>query len=363
MKESIKKPVLLIVLLIAIVLAIVYLESTKVEISSIEDREFFVIPSREGEKATAPELVGTQEWINSEPLTIAGLRGKVVIVDFWTYSCINCIRTFPHLKEWHEKYSDKGLVIIGVHTPEFKFEESYQNVLDAVERHEIPYAVVQDNDYATWRAYQNRYWPRKYLIDANGDIRYNYIGEGRYAEIERRIQELLQEGGMDIAGVAAIEEEKEIIVVRKPLTPELYAGYDFALTRGQNIGNAGGMQPGMSVDYPLPEKLREDKIYLLGEWLSNKESLEALGESSIVLLFSAASVNIVADGDIEMEVRIDGEYVSAAQAGDDVVFTDGRAFVTVDGPRLYNVIRGEHRRHRLTLTVSKAFTFNAFTFG
>jgi len=365
MRKSIEKPLLLVVLLVAIVAAIFYFEGTKVKISSPVDSEFFVIPSQEGDKATAPELVGTQEWINSEPLTINGLRGKVVLIDFWTYSCINCIRTLPHLKEWHEKYSDRGLVIIGVHTPEFKFEEKLENVQDAVDRHEIPYAVVQDNNYATWRAYQNRYWPRKYLIDATGDIRYNYIGEGRYAEIERRIQELLQEGGMDIEGVAAIEEEekKDIIVVRKPLTPELYAGYDFALTRGQDIGNAGGLQPGMSVEYPLPEKLREDRIYLVGEWFSDKENLAAEGKASIVLSFSAASVNIVADGNTAMEVKIDGEYVSAEQAGDDVQFVNGKAFVTVDEPRLYNVVRGVHRRHVLTLTVSKEFTFNAFTFG
>ena len=138
----------------------------------------------------APELAAGS-WINSQPLSIADLKGKVVMVDFWTYSCINCIRTLPHMNAWQEKYADKGLIIIGIHTPEFEFEKNYANVKFAVEKYGIKYPVVQDNDYKTWRAYGNSYWPRKYLIDKEGNIRYDHIGEGGYEETEKVIQQLL----------------------------------------------------------------------------------------------------------------------------------------------------------------------------
>jgi len=139
----------------------------------------------------APELAGITAWLNSGPLTLAALRGKVVLVDFWTYACVNCIRTLPHLADWHEKYKDKGLVIIGVHTPEFPFERSTHNVEAAIRRHGIKYPVAQDNRYATWKAYGNQYWPASYLIDRNGRIVYKRFGEGYYHETEIAIRSLL----------------------------------------------------------------------------------------------------------------------------------------------------------------------------
>src|ERR671925_1793917 len=141
----------------------------------------------------APELTKITGFINSEQITLADLRGKVVLVDFWTYSCINCIRTIPYLNAWHEKYADQGLVIVGVHTPEFEFEKDYNNVQAAVEKFHIRYPVAQDNEKGTWEAYENRYWPRKYLIDTEGYVRYDHIGEGGYAETEKVIQSLLRE--------------------------------------------------------------------------------------------------------------------------------------------------------------------------
>ena len=147
----------------------------------------------------APELAGTQAWINSAPLKIQGLRGKVVLIDFWTYTCINCIRTFPYLKLWHSKYADDGLVIIGVHAPEFQFEHELENVQQAVTNHGISWPVVQDNDFETWRAYQNHYWPTKYLIDKDGIMRYSHVGEGAYAETESQIRALLEEAGADLS--------------------------------------------------------------------------------------------------------------------------------------------------------------------
>lgn len=142
---------------------------------------------------TAPEFTGIDKWLNSEPLTMQGLRGKVVLVDFWTYTCINCIRTLPHVKRWHEKYGGQGLVVVGVHTPEYPFERSTANVQSAIKRFGIPYAVAQDNRYATWEAYANRFWPAVYLIDKRGRIVYTHFGEGAYQETEAKIQALLAE--------------------------------------------------------------------------------------------------------------------------------------------------------------------------
>ncbi|WP_354686460.1 thioredoxin family protein [Cupriavidus necator] len=139
----------------------------------------------------APEFTGIEKWLNSEPLTVAGQRGKVVLVDFWTYTCINCIRTLPHVKQWYDKYRDKGLVVVGVHTPEFPFEKSTANVQAAIKRFDIRYPVAQDNAYATWNAWRNQYWPALYLIDANGTVVYKHFGEGNYAETEAAIQKAL----------------------------------------------------------------------------------------------------------------------------------------------------------------------------
>ena len=149
----------------------------------------------------APELAGIAGWINTEPFTLASLRGHVVLVDFWTYTCVNCLRTLPFLKEWQEKYADRGLNIIGVHTPEFEFEKTKANVEDAVSRNGLGWRMAQDNDKKTWRAFNNRYWPTKYLIDANGIIRYRHIGEGAYDETERQIRGLLEEIGVDLSDI------------------------------------------------------------------------------------------------------------------------------------------------------------------
>jgi len=168
----------------------------------------------------APELIYGGEWFNSEPLVLENLRGKVVLIDFWTYTCINCIRTLPYLKSWHEKYSDEGLVIIGVHTPEFEFEKNPDNVREAIKDYELLYPIFQDNDYATWRAYSNRYWPAKYLIDKDGRIVYTHFGEGAYDETEEMIQKLLMQAGSVIN--SPIENEDYQVYSR---TPELYLGF------------------------------------------------------------------------------------------------------------------------------------------
>ena len=149
------------------------------------------------EYPAAPDLLHTGGWVNSEPFTLDEMQeeGKVVLIDFWTYTCINCIRTLPYLREWHDKYADHGLVILGVHTPEFAFEHEYDNVVEAVGKFELEYPIVQDNEFGTWRAFNNRYWPAKYLIDHNGNIRYMHFGEGAYDETEMKIRDILTEAG------------------------------------------------------------------------------------------------------------------------------------------------------------------------
>ena len=168
-------------------------------------RSFFrpLVPAdlRDGGGADAGAGLGIANWINSEPLIMEELQGKVVLIDFWTYTCVNCIRTFPALRDWNAKYSDKGLVIVGVHTPEFDFEKVTKNVTQSTDEYNLTWPVAQDNDFGTWRAYSNRFWPAKYLVDSNGVVRYTHFGEGAYIETEEQIRDLLQEAGADLSEI------------------------------------------------------------------------------------------------------------------------------------------------------------------
>ena len=330
-----------------------------------EDRKR--IAEKERQYLKVPELEGIAGYLNAEPgFKISDFRGKVVLVDFWTYTCINCIRTLPYLTEWDNKYRDEGLVIIGVHTPEFEFEKEYDNVKMAVERYGINYRVVQDNGYATWKAFRNRFWPRKYLVDADGFIRYDHIGEGAYTETERMIQSLLIEQGVHLDNMSTTKLEDK--TPRRELTPELYAGYGFALERGQDIGNPEGLQPGKTADYALNGQLVNDVVYLDGKWQSNEDNLEAKGDNtSIMLVFTSSSANIVALGQatpLKLFVEIDGQPISRDQAGDDVVIENGKSYALITEPRLYNVVNGDYGHYLLTLTPERGgFAFSAFTFG
>jgi thiol-disulfide isomerase/thioredoxin len=360
------KTIVLAAVILLVIAAIYFLERDKPKIgTNMQDDS---TPAQNmGKYQRAPELKGIMGYINTDQnITLASLRGQVVIIDFWTYSCVNCLRTLPYLNAWYEKYRDDGLVIVGVHTPEFNFEKDYENVKDAVNRYDIKFPVVLDNGYSTWSAYQNNYWPRKYLIDRNGYIRYDHIGEGAYEETEKQIQELLSEkssNSMMDAGYVDIVEQTP--TTRN--TQELYAGYETAIPRGQNIGNSGGLQESRSVDYIMPESIRDNLIYLEGHWMSNPEDIEATGESSSIhLKFKAKSANIVGSSDMDsrLYVYIDGEYIEGSVAGDDVVFDNGKAFIVINEPRLYNIFRGEYSTHTLKLTAEDSgFKFNAFTFG
>ncbi len=363
-----KKIILLFIVIIFIIGGIYYLEKTKIKTLQ-EDKDYIQNISEELKNGykKAPELTGISGYLNTEKITIRNItkQGKVVLVDFWTYTCINCIRTFPYLTSWDEKYRNMGLVIIGVHTPEFTFEKNYENVKQAIEKYNIKYPVVQDNDYLTWQAFNNHYWPRKYLIDKEGYIRYDHIGEGGYEETEEKIKELLSEIGSDTKHIEITKEE----IKRNKffITNELYAGHAFALSRDQNIGNKEGLQPGETIDY-LPDRIDANKIYLKGNWKSNPDDLQLIGEEgSVILSFFANSANIVAEAlsePVEAEVFIDGNYITQEQAGKDVQFNGSKAFIKVTKPQLYNVVDGDYGNYELTIKINqKNFTLNSFTFG
>jgi thiol-disulfide isomerase/thioredoxin len=321
----------------------------------------------------APELTGISNYINSQPFKLANLKGKVLLIDFWTYSCINCIRTIPYLNSWNEKYSDQGLVIVGVHTPEFDFEKSPANVQAAVEKFGIKYPVVQDNDHGTWNAYQNRYWPHKYLIDDEGFIRYDHIGEGNYADTEKVIQSLLQERAANLgqnmtinsssplssASTASEPEGAQSVDFGRINTPELYFGYNYARA---NLGNSEGFAPDKIVGYTLPGDIKPNAIYLSGDWLNNPDSMELKSHTGkIVLEYSAKSVNIVAGGTSKVRVSEDGHMIGSDRGAD--VNTDNITYV--NNQRLYNLAtHGDYGSHKLVIDIEgEGFQIYTFTFG
>jgi len=305
----------------------------------------------------APELIAGGQWFNSEPLTLAQLKGKVVLIDFWTYTCINCIRTLPYVKSWWEKYKDKGLVIIGVHTPEFEFEKNADNVQKAIEDFGITYPVMQDNDYATWRAYDNHYWPAEYFIDKNGVIRRTHFGEGKYDESEKFIQKLLEETG--VTDQPEINNQEYQIHAR---TPETYLGY----ARMQGIAGGQSVQPDTRASYEAPDSLPLNRFALNGTWTVGEERAMPEKTATLTYRFSAKNVYLVMrplnnEGTANVRVYLDGKLAGAGTAGEDV--TDGLVSVTTD--RLYTLIHlsdpGEHTQ-RLEFTDGNIDLY-AVTFG
>ncbi len=304
----------------------------------------------------APELIPGGDWFNTKPLTLKELRGKVVMVDFWTYTCINCIRTLPYLRDWYEKYADKGLVIIGVHTPEFEFEKSPENVQKAIEDFEIKYPVMQDNNYATWRVYDNHYWPAKYIVDKNGKIRYTHFGEGEYDETEEVIQALLAETGVEIK--EGVNNPKYQITTR---TPELYLGYG----RMGYFATPNELARDEKKTYELPEDLVINHFALSGDWQIEEEGSMPFSGSTLVLAFESKDVFLVMrpKGKTEGKVRVtlDDKLLTGSNAGDDV--KDG--VVSVDIDRLYKLVKlDKPGQHVLKLEfLDSNLELYAFTFG
>ena len=356
------------------------------------------IPPCEGSRGgaigdCAPEFQGTQEWINSEPLTMDSLRGNVVLIDFWTYTCVNCIRTLPFLREWHDRYADEGLVIVGVHTPEFEFEKIYENVVDATIEDGVAWPVVQDNNFAVWRSYSNRYWPAKYLIDQTGVIRYTHFGEGKYAETEEMIRELLAETGMAAADELPLPQDQgrdETFMQRgTDITRELFAGWRFSVQQGRGgFGqpdeylqaakesfDSGDHSEGI-VEFEAPASLQRNLIYFNGLWAIGPESARHAQDTDnhdhyLALKYSARSVNAVLTSDsgepYQVRVTVNGEYLTEDNKGGDVVIgPDGESYIEVTDPRLYRIVEHPTWEGSQVLRLSSKsddFGLFSFTFG
>jgi cytochrome c biogenesis protein CcdA/thiol-disulfide isomerase/thioredoxin len=307
----------------------------------------------------APEFTETQDWFNTpggKPLSLAELHGQVVLVDFWTYTCINCIRTLPYLKAWDAAYRHDGLEIVGVETPEFAFEHDAGNVAHAIDQFGIRYPVVQDNAMGTWNAYGNQYWPADYLIDASGHVRYAAFGEGDYGKTETAIRSLLAEAGAQVGGMS---HPTDVIVPSEQATPETYLG----TARAQGFLN--GPHPGLH-DYgpgPYPH-LGVSAFAYTGAWNIADQPARAVSNAGVEVEFQAKNVYLVLSSPggrpLPVRVLLDGHPIPATDAGADV--HDG--VVTVRGQRLYTLASlPRNEQHRLTLRFAPGIAGYAFTFG
>lgn len=306
---------------------------------------------------TAPQFTGNQQWFNTPggtPLTMSGLRGRVVLVDFWTYSCVNCIRTQPYLKAWDQRYRDRGLTIVGVHTPEFPFEKDAGNVERAIGRAGIGYPVVQDNEFATWNAYGNQYWPAEYFIDAGGRVRYAHFGEGEYEKKEQVIRELLTEAGR--APGAGGSQPDGIAASDGVSTPESYLGS----ARADRFSN-GLILPGVH-DFGKLEPAQRDGLSYGGRWSIAADYATSRG-GELELRFGAKRVYLVLGSpgrNREVRLTLDGKEIAPGDAGRDVSGSE----VRVADERLYELLDlSEPGRHTLRLSPEAGVQAYAFTFG
>ncbi len=307
----------------------------------------------------APDFIETQDWFNTpgmRPLSLAGLRGHVVLVDFWTYTCINCIRTLPYLKAWDASYRRAGLTIVGVETPEFAFERDASNVANAIKQFGLRYPVVQDNQMGTWNAYGNQYWPADYLIDARGHVRYAAFGEGDYDKTETAIRALLAEAGGE---VGARSRPADVVVPSQQATPETYLGTERA--EGWLQAPRSGVH-----DYGVAPtgSLALNEFAFSGTWRIGAQPASAISSAGIDVEFQAKHVYLVLSSEgarpRSVQVLLDGRPIPAADAGSDV----HAARVTVSGQRLYTLASfPREERHRLGLRFPPGVTGYAFTFG
>ncbi len=316
-----------------------------------------------------PSFAGATLWLNSPPLTPEALRGKVVVVDFWTYSCINCLRALPYVKGWYSKYKDHGLVVIGVHAPEFAFEKDPSNVRRAVADLQITYPVALDNDYAIWQAFNNQFWPAHYFIDASGKIRAHHFGEGNYDESEETIRKLLTEAGntgLPPAGMGALSA----VGVQAPAdeahdqSPETYVGY----RRAENFASPGGFAQDQARAYSAPAALKLNQWALSGSWnVDPEKAILAVAPGKIAFRFYARDLHLVLgpgrDGKpVHFRVTLDGAAPAANHGAD----TDSSGAGVIDGQRLYQLIRqsGAVGEHVFTIEfLDSGVQAYSFTFG
>ncbi len=322
-------------------------------------------------KVRAPEI--GRVWLNSSPLSFRQLRGRAVLVDFWDYTCVNCIRTLPYVQAWHERYRDKGLTVMGVHTPEFTFAQYESNVERGIREFGLTYPIVIDSNREIWTAFANRYWPSKYLLDKDGYLRYAHFGEAGYAECEQVIQELLREidPGVTLPTLMdPVREEDCAGAVCYRATGELYLGH----ARGR-IGNEGGFKEDQIADYSHSGALQENFFYASGRWASTAEYFEAVdeGEHILRLQYDAAGVNLVMASpraeSAEIVILQDGKPLSRTQATRDTEFRSSangvaeESFVLVDAARMYFVVDNhDFSGHMLELRCSVGVAAFAFTF-
>lgn len=320
-------------------------------------------------KVRAPEI--GRVWLNSPPLSFRQLRGRAVLVDFWDYTCINCIRTLPYVQAWHERYRDMGLTVIGVHTPEFTFAQYESNVERGIREFGLTYPIVIDSNREIWKAFANRYWPTKYLLDKDGYLRYGHFGEGGYGECEQVIQELLREINPAILLpplMEPIREEDTTGAVCYRATGELYLGH-----RRGRMGNDGGFKEDQIADYSFIGHAQENFFYANGRWASTAEYFEAVDQSphSLRLKYEASAVNLVMARphapSAEVVILQDGKPLTSQQATRDTCFrrtADGEeSYVVVDSPRMYFLVDNhDFGEHRLELRCSTGVAAFAFTF-
>ena len=304
----------------------------------------------------APEFPSNLMWLNSKPLTLASLLGKVVLIDFWTYSCVNSLR------EWHKRYASKGLVIVGVHAPEFDFEKVGANVKAAIKEQKVDYPVVLDSNYAVWNAYANHWWPRKILIDHTGKIVYDHVGEGEYAQTERAIQSALRKTGAKRLPKIAADESKGGGVC-SPTTPETYLG----LARGRY---ANAMVERDHVERYRWPRMINDRPALDGTWKVGVEYAESHG-GRLRMPYMAGEVNVVMGvmpgakvKKATAKVTLDGRTLRRGEAGDDITFTKKESVVVVGAPQMYRLVLSKvHHEGVLELDVPADVRLFAFTFG
>ena len=316
----------------------------------------------------APELEGLFAWFNSKPLTLADLKGKVILVDFWTFSCINCIRTLPYMEMLHEKYASQGLVVVGIHAPEFSFEKVPANVEASIKERGLHYPIALDNDFKTWNAFNNRYWPAKYLIDMNGNIRYTHFGEGEYDKTEKAVQALLTELNPQGIDTPDVSGKAVAVDMQKIETPELYVGYS-----RQDAFGGGSYPHDQPHDFMLPGNIEKNNFYLEGNWIIQGERAVLNSEKGkIVLRYKAPKANIVLKGNgVKTIVRLDGKDVTAEELGADVKLEQiGRELMqgifTITGAKLYNVVDTKEDSKWRTVELEftgKGVEVYAYTFG
>lgn len=321
----------------------------------------------EAKTVPAPEIGPV--WLNSPPLSIRNLRGRNILLDFWDYTCVNCIRGLPYVQEWDRRYRPLGLVTVGVHAPEFFFASVTELVQIAVQDLGLAYPVVLDNEYEIWKSYSNRVWPSKYLIDTEGYLRYIQPGEGNYDLMERCIQDLLRETNPSIslpdlvAPLRALDQPGALQACRPP-TPELYLGYG----RGE-LGNESGYQKDKAHDYLYNRNLAPDEVEISGHWIARQDCLElSEGTGALRFQYGAAEVNLVVMSGAKCpigraEITLDGRPIPPVSRGQDVRQDEsGRTYVEVTRPRMYSIVRRPSFHTAVLELKTASLSMQLFTF-